>query len=121
MLDQKEIEQFKGILYSSKKEIEDQLKKFADKDDKVKGNFQTRYPNYGEEPQDSAEEVSDYDRALSIEHQLEEELVKVNKAIEKIETSGKYGTCELCGQEIDKGRLEVNPQALRCMKCADRS
>lgn len=120
MLEVKELEQIKKKLTESKKEVESQLRKFADKDKKVKGNFQTRYPDYGEEMQDSAEEVSDYDRTLPVEHQLETELAKIERALEKINDGNNFGLCEKCGKEIEKERIMVNPQAAHCLECAEK-
>ncbi len=37
-------------------------------------------------------------------------------ALKKIE-EGKFGSCEKCGQEIDKARIEVIPSANLCMGC----
>lgn len=118
-MDKSILEKLKTKLIASKKDIENQLGRFADKDEAIDGNFQTRYPDYGEEMQDSAEEVSDYDRALPVEHQLESELIKVNDALRKIEEGKGYGACEKCGKEIEVKRLEVNPQAKRCLSCAE--
>ena len=117
-MDQANQEKLKNKLIASKKDVERQLGKFADKDEKISGNFQTRYPDYGSEMQDSAEEVSDYDRALPVEHQLEDELVKIKDALSKIENGSEYGKCEKCGREIELKRLEANPQARRCLACA---
>jgi DnaK suppressor protein len=34
---------------------------------------------------------------------------------------GRYGICVNCGEPIDPARLEVRPQARRCVACAERS
>lgn len=31
---------------------------------------------------------------------------------------GEYGYCEDCGEEITRGRLELDPAATRCISCA---
>ena len=43
----------------------------------------------------------------------------VSKALGRIEEGG-YGICEVCGEAIDKARLEVYPEATKCVKCAGR-
>jgi RNA polymerase-binding transcription factor DksA len=48
---------------------------------------------------------------------VKESKVQVRKALEAIET-GKYGKCEVCGNEIDKARLEAYPEATTCIDCA---
>lgn len=41
----------------------------------------------------------------------------VTAALGRIE-SGTYGTCESCGEPIDEARLQVMPEASRCLACA---
>jgi RNA polymerase-binding transcription factor DksA len=48
---------------------------------------------------------------------VKESKVQVRKALEAIET-GKYGKCEVCGEEIDKARLKAYPEATTCINCA---
>lgn len=48
------------------------------------------------------------------------ELKQVMASLERIE-EGDYGTCVECGNEIQKGRLEAIPHALRCIACASQS
>lgn len=51
----------------------------------------------------------------SIITQLEAQLRGVDEALEKIENKT-FGTCEVCGEEIEVERLEANPSAKTCMK-----
>lgn len=48
-----------------------------------------------------------------------QELLQVQEALEKME-AGEYGRCVDCGQEIEKERLEIYPEALRCFVCEDK-
>jgi len=63
------------------------------------------------------EEVADKLEDLQIneatESNLEKSLHEVSTALEKID-SGIYGTCSICGTEIEVDRLEANPAALTC-------
>jgi|GEM_PF-903012 len=43
-------------------------------------------------------------------------LERINHALEKI-LDGSYGTCESCGGDIGRERLEAIPTALRCTAC----
>jgi RNA polymerase-binding transcription factor DksA len=43
--------------------------------------------------------------------------VQVRKALAAINI-GTYGKCEVCGEPIDRARLEVYPEATTCIKCA---
>ncbi len=43
-------------------------------------------------------------------------LAELNDAIDRIE-EGTYGTCTMCGSEINKERLEAIPHARLCLEC----
>jgi RNA polymerase-binding transcription factor DksA len=44
--------------------------------------------------------------------------LQVKKALGRLH-SGKYGTCEVCGNAIDKARLEAYPEATTCLECSE--
>lgn len=68
---------------------------------------------------DMADKAEDYEKRSSILNSLEKRLGDINGALEKIEKNN-YGTCEVCGGEIEKDRLEVNPSAKTCKVCIDK-
>lgn len=43
----------------------------------------------------------------------------VEMALEKVE-DGTYGLCDECGAKIPKGRLELLPESIFCVKCASK-
>lgn len=49
----------------------------------------------------------------------EEELVKINHALQRIE-SGEYFTCKFCGKDIPPERLELLPFTTTCVNCAGK-
>ena len=109
-------------LEKEKMTIEEELKKFAKKDEKLKGDWDTRFPKWdGSETgsaalEKAADEVEEYSTLLPIEYSLELRLKNINLALEKIEKSI-YGNCEKCGKEIDEKRLKISPEARFCLKC----
>ena len=119
MLTEQQINKLKKKLERDKKNIEHQLSKFAKKDSTSKGNYKTQFPDIGSQPDESAQEITEYEQNISLEHSLEDELLLINKALKKIEEK-KYGTCEACGQEIPFGRLEIRPQAVLCISCKSK-
>ena len=46
------------------------------------------------------------------------DLVRIEMA-ERLIASGDYGSCEECGDEIPDRRLEIDPMAVRCVRCAE--
>lgn len=115
------IEKIKNELEQKKNLIEKELQGFAKKDKKVKGDWDTRFPDLdgesgGGKLEDEAKEVEEYSTLLPIEFSLETRLRDINLALEKIK-QGKYGVCEKCNKPITKKRLKVCPEARLCLKC----
>ena len=63
-----------------------------------------------------AAEEADHDRMAALKNEVLANIERIKKAIDKI-SKGIYGKCEICGQEIDKSRLEVFPEAVLCFDC----
>ena len=100
--------------------IEKELQNFAKKDEKSKGDWNTRFPKFNGSSgsgllEEAAEEVEEYITKLPIEHSLEIRLRDIDLALGKLE-KGQYGKCEKCGQDILKERLEIYPDARHCLK-----
>ncbi|MFC1700806.1 TraR/DksA family transcriptional regulator [Patescibacteria group bacterium] len=123
-MDKKIIKELKNKLKQDKKRLTKDLRSFAKKDPKIKGNWMTRFPFLGASrslDDSNAEEVESYAALLPVEHALELRLKDVNLALDKIEKgdSGDYGKCEKCGKEINVERLKINPEARACMDCVE--
>jgi len=122
-LDKKLLDQLKEKLEKEKKALEKQLKTFATEDKKLKGDWDTRFPNWNGETGSSAlekeaDEVEEYSTLLPIEHSLENRLRGINLALEKIKKSN-YGICENCKKPISIKRLKVFPSARICLRCKE--
>ncbi len=55
--------------------------------------------------------------ARATQRQREIELVKTDAAMQRLD-DGEYGMCTSCGEDIAAGRLEADPTASLCIKCA---
>ena len=117
-MDKTFVEEMKEKLLAEQKSLREQLGKFADPT-AAPDDFAARFPSYGEEQDENAQEVATYQDRLSIETNLEQTLQGVDKALAKIE-NGMYGTCENCGKEIPKERLHAFPAASLCTDCASK-
>lgn len=49
------------------------------------------------------------------------DLLEQNEIALRLIRTGRYGTCENCGQPIGKGRLQVFPRATMCVQCKQRT
>ena len=117
------LQKIKQELEKEKTAIEEQLKKFAKKDKKLPGDWDTVFPKYnggesgGAALEKAADEVEEYSTLLPIEYSLELRLKNIDLALEKIK-KGEYGICEKCRKEIPIARLKVSPEARFCLKCS---
>ena len=95
------------------------------KDKKVKGDYDTRFPQIGDRsasPDEDAQEVTIYSNLLAIEHTLETRLQEINEALEKINKhSEDFGLCEICKKPIELLRLKTNPASKTCINCATKT
>jgi RNA polymerase-binding protein DksA len=106
---------FKTKLEAEKKTLENELKTIGVKD---AGGWEAELKNVNdEEPSDrteTADALEETELNTSIIANLQPQLDAVNTALEKIK-EGTYGTCEVCGKEIEVERLEANPSATTCI------
>ena len=57
------------------------------------------------------------DEQMAVQLAAKGELNQVTGALARLD-AGHYGVCEVCGEEIEAGRLSVLPYAVKCMKHA---
>ena len=57
--------------------------------------------------------------ALEASRRRQHELTTISAALRRID-SGDYGSCFVCGDEIDLRRLTVDPTATRCIDCVEQ-
>jgi DnaK suppressor protein len=104
------IEEIKQKLENEKKEIEILLSYYKEQEKEVL-----------EEPAISSDEHADryeYKEEMHLkEDVLKNRLMKINKALKKIEDK-EYGICEKCGKKIEDTRLEIDPAVEFCRFCA---
>jgi len=115
------LKKIKKELEAKKNLIEQELQRFAKKDEELKGDWNTKFPKFngssgGNTLEEAADEVEEYITKLPIEHSLETRLKDIDSALERIE-KGKYGKCEKCLKSIPKERLKIYPEARFCLKC----
>lgn len=118
LMEKELIVQFKKALEKEKRVIEKELKSFAKKDIKLKGDYDTRFPNFGihQSQDEAAQEIVSYENILPVEYTLELKLKDIEVALEKIK-KGKYGICEKCRKPIEIERLKVRPESKFCLIC----
>lgn len=114
-------QKLKEKLEKEKKDLENQLKTFAKKHKKIKGEWETLYPRFdggvgSQRLEEASDEVEAFALLLPLRESLEKQLKEVNLALEKIK-KGQYGICEKCKRKISEKRLKAFPAARFCLKC----
>lgn len=71
-------------------------------------------------PADSGSNLADADREEASLEVLRAQLERVREALGRLD-EGAYGRCVDCGRELPDERLEVRPEAERCVDCQQRA
>lgn len=117
-MDENILKELKQALEKEKKVLTEELRTIANPDKDVKGDWDARYQNMGDEPEDNAQEVTEYATRLPLEHELELKLQDIDAALKRA-AEGTYGICEKCGDVIDIERLKAEPAARTCIQHAN--
>lgn len=118
-MDATKIAKIKENLMDEKEKLEKALGSFTSKDSTIKDNYKAKFPNFGNDDDENANEVAEYSDRLGLEYTLEKQLRDVKKALNSID-QGKYGKCNYCGNDIEAGRLEARPTSTSCVACKKR-
>jgi DnaK suppressor protein len=73
----------------------------------------------GRDPADVGSTNFERDQGVSLAANARELLDQSVQAL-KLFDQGQYGVCEVCGQPIGKGRLQVFPRATMCVSCKQK-
>ncbi len=115
-LNQTTIAEIEKTLLAQKKQVLHELSELSHKDNHEADNTTTKFPEYGDKPDENAQEINDYSTNIVTEKVLEKSLEDIDKALERIK-KGTYGTCKYCGNPIAEKRLLARPTASSCISC----
>ena len=115
-LDQTTIGQIKADLIKEKEQILADLKEVSRSDAHEKDDMSAKFPEYGDKPDENAQEISEYSATVATEKVLEDSLKDIDSALKRIE-AGTYGTCKYCHKPINPKRLLARPTASSCVEC----
>jgi DnaK suppressor protein len=107
--------QIRARLEAEKKRLQDeitQLNSSGSMEDRREGS-----PFWKRE--EEATESMEMEKRLALENRLNNLLLEVERAIQKLEL-GTYGICDSCGVTIDPARMEALPQAILCLSCRQK-
>jgi len=115
-IDAKTIKEIEAQLLTQKKRIMDDLKNLSRKDSHENDDRTAKFPEYGDKPDENAQEITDYSTEIMTEKVLEKSLEDIEKTLKRIK-DGTYGTCKYCGNPISPKRLLARPTANSCVSC----
>lgn len=110
------LDKISGLLETEEKKLKDELGQFSKPNPHVKDDYDTNYPEYGDDMEDNAQEVTDYISNKPLEISLEKSLRDVHASQERLK-KGAYGVCKYCDEPIDEKRLLARPTSSSCVSC----
>ena len=120
-MNKEKLKEFEEKLKEAKNSLEGELFKFAKKDKKLDGDWDTKFPEKDSSTgsqalEDAADQVEEYVNLLPVEYSMELRLKDIDLALQNIK-KGTYGKCEKCDKDIREERLEIYPEARYCSEC----
>lgn len=110
-MDSKKLEEFKKRL------LEERMDLMADLH-KVTNGEKTKERSGSMDPADMADSSYSADRSLAWTEKIHRRVREIDESLERMK-EGTYGICQVCGEEIPIGRLEVRPKAKYCAQCKE--
>ena len=112
-MDKENLEQIRQLLLKMKVELQEQEKSLKETIKPVELD-QTMFGRISRMDAMQAQQM-----ALDASRRRKLQLVKVKSAFQRI-SSGEYGYCLACDEEIDIRRLMVDPTNTHCIECAEK-
>ncbi|MDI3496180.1 MAG: DnaK suppressor protein [Patescibacteria group bacterium] len=110
------LEKIKNDLLAQKNEILSNLEKMSKKDSHEADKRGVQFPEYGDKPDENAQEINDFSTTLATQKVLEKNLSDIESALKRIENNT-YGICKYCHKPIGEKRLMARPTAGACISC----
>lgn len=108
-LDTSVLSELKTKLLAEKMRLEEELARIATPTG-TEGDYETKFDDFGNDPDENASEVEEYVDNVAVEGTLESQLKDVIDALAKMD-AGTYGVCEKTGEMIPVERLQAYPAA----------
>jgi len=111
-----QIEHFQGLLLAERARLEEEREQIRSRSGSVDGALPEEGEGGDEDTADLASAMMDKEMDLSVEDEIEDLLGAVDHALHKIH-EGTYGICDMSGEPIPAGRLELIPWAALTVEC----
>lgn len=119
-MDSSTLEEIKKDLLKRREEVEGELRLVARKENEGgEDEYKATFPDYGDKPDENAQEIAEYETNVAEEDLLEKTLRDIDQALERID-EGTYGICKYCHKPINPKRLQARPTAGACIDCKSK-
>ena len=108
--------EIKEQLLLRKKQLLEDLEDLSKKDSHEIDNRTAAFPEFGDKPDENAQEISEYSTVIASQRVLEKAIEEIDGTLKRID-DGSYGSCKYCGLGIGEKRLEARPTASSCIDC----
>lgn len=112
-MDKKEKEHYKALLTQKKREIIEKISGFDAESKDIE-------PDVAQDLADKADNTYTKEFLLSLSTKERTQLKLIDQALARIECCD-YGKCQMCGEQINKKRLNVVPWTPYCVKCQEKT
>jgi len=116
-MNKQKIEHYKKLLMEEKNSVENTVERMNENEpNDSMGEYFGELSVYDNHPADLGTEMFMMEQNMNLKTNELHILSSINNSLEKIE-NGTYGKCDICGNDIEKDRLEVLPYAQTCIGC----
>lgn len=112
-MDQQLLQTFESRLLADRQQL---LQRIAQQRGGVVSRAEVAGEHYDHSEDSHAQVMSERETEFALNEHETAELGQIDAALERVR-DGSYGTCMDCGVDIRPERLQVAPQALRCIAC----
>ena len=116
VVDQTTLDRVKASLTKEQIRLTNELANYSRKDYHESDRIGDKFPEYGDKPDENAQEISEYTATVAEERLLEDSLSDVEGALKRINEGG-YGICKYCHNPINSKRLLARHTASSCIDC----
>ena len=110
-MDNKKLEKYKKKLLEDRIDLMAELQRVTN-GERNKERMETM------DPADLADASYTADYTLAWTEKINRRIREIDESLDMIK-DGSYGICQVCGEDIPEGRLEVRPKAKYCAQCKE--
>ncbi|UCF89015.1 MAG: TraR/DksA C4-type zinc finger protein [bacterium] len=110
-MDAKKLEKFKKKLLEERMDLLSELQR-------VTSGEKSKDMTEAKDSVDLADASYSADYSLAWTEKINRQIREIDESLDRIK-DGTYSVCQICGEDIPEGRLEVKPNAKYCTQCKE--